>query len=162
MDEEIMDETDERARFTPSISSQAPLEPGESPFARYLRPPQEPEVARRSVFEKYLKRYGITLEEFVRQAQDAGSTALLQAVNKGQSRYNKLHKRYLEGLMQKAVYALGHAGQRAIAAVPSALGSTGRVALGTARGLKTGLTTCLLYTSPSPRDRTRSRMPSSA
>ena len=26
----------------------------------------------------------------------------------------------------------------------------------------TGLTTCLLYTSPSPRDRTRSRMPSSA
>ena len=27
---------------------------------------------------------------------------------------------------------------------------------------KTGLNTCLLYTSPSPRDRTRSRMPSSA
>ena len=26
----------------------------------------------------------------------------------------------------------------------------------------TGYTTCLLYTSPSPRDRTRSRMPSSA
>ena len=26
----------------------------------------------------------------------------------------------------------------------------------------TSLTTCLLYTSPSPRDRTRSRMPSSA
>ena len=26
----------------------------------------------------------------------------------------------------------------------------------------TGSTTCLLYTSPSPRDRTRSRMPSSA
>ena len=26
----------------------------------------------------------------------------------------------------------------------------------------TGLMTCLLYTSPSPRDRTRSRMPSSA
>ena len=26
----------------------------------------------------------------------------------------------------------------------------------------TGITTCLLYTSPSPRDRTRSRMPSSA
>ena len=25
-----------------------------------------------------------------------------------------------------------------------------------------GITTCLLYTSPSPRDRTRSRMPSSA
>ena len=25
-----------------------------------------------------------------------------------------------------------------------------------------GLTACLLYTSPSPRDRTRSRMPSSA
>ena len=28
--------------------------------------------------------------------------------------------------------------------------------------LHEGLTTCLLYTSPSPRDRTRSRMPSSA
>ena len=28
--------------------------------------------------------------------------------------------------------------------------------------LKQSLTTCLLYTSPSPRDRTRSRMPSSA
>ena len=27
---------------------------------------------------------------------------------------------------------------------------------------RTALTTCLLYTSPSPRDRTRSRMPSSA
>ena len=27
---------------------------------------------------------------------------------------------------------------------------------------KSELTTCLLYTSPSPRDRTRSRMPSSA
>ena len=34
-----------------------------------------------------------------------------------------------------------------------------------AKGLKIGLNTkgcCLLYTSPSPRDRTRSRMPSSA
>ena len=29
-------------------------------------------------------------------------------------------------------------------------------------GLKAGVDTCLLYTSPSPRDRTRSRMPSSA
>ena len=28
--------------------------------------------------------------------------------------------------------------------------------------LEAGFTTCLLYTSPSPRDRTRSRMPSSA
>ena len=28
--------------------------------------------------------------------------------------------------------------------------------------LRRGFTTCLLYTSPSPRDRTRSRMPSSA
>ena len=29
-------------------------------------------------------------------------------------------------------------------------------------GIRAGLYTCLLYTSPSPRDRTRSRMPSSA
>ena len=29
-------------------------------------------------------------------------------------------------------------------------------------GNTTGINTCLLYTSPSPRDRTRSRMPSSA
>ena len=29
-------------------------------------------------------------------------------------------------------------------------------------GLATGMIACLLYTSPSPRDRTRSRMPSSA
>ena len=29
-------------------------------------------------------------------------------------------------------------------------------------GITEGLRTCLLYTSPSPRDRTRSRMPSSA
>ena len=28
--------------------------------------------------------------------------------------------------------------------------------------LRTGINICLLYTSPSPRDRTRSRMPSSA
>ena len=31
-----------------------------------------------------------------------------------------------------------------------------------AAGNAAGLSTCLLYTSPSPRDRTRSRMPSSA
>ena len=31
-----------------------------------------------------------------------------------------------------------------------------------AAGIVTGVGTCLLYTSPSPRDRTRSRMPSSA
>ena len=30
------------------------------------------------------------------------------------------------------------------------------------KDLNTYITTCLLYTSPSPRDRTRSRMPSSA
>ena len=30
------------------------------------------------------------------------------------------------------------------------------------RQLGNGTSTCLLYTSPSPRDRTRSRMPSSA
>ena len=29
-------------------------------------------------------------------------------------------------------------------------------------GIRDGTLTCLLYTSPSPRDRTRSRMPSSA
>ena len=32
----------------------------------------------------------------------------------------------------------------------------------TNEGYETALKTCLLYTSPSPRDRTRSRMPSSA
>ena len=39
------------------------------------------------------------------------------------------------------------------------------VALGSTEGLRRGadcVDTCLLYTSPSPRDRTRSRMPSSA
>ena len=30
------------------------------------------------------------------------------------------------------------------------------------KNYQSGLDTCLLYTSPSPRDRTRSRMPSSA
>ena len=35
----------------------------------------------------------------------------------------------------------------------------GRMAM---MGILIGLGTCLLYTSPSPRDRTRSRMPSSA
>ena len=33
---------------------------------------------------------------------------------------------------------------------------------GRRNGFLEGLTGCLLYTSPSPRDRTRSRMPSSA
>ena len=32
----------------------------------------------------------------------------------------------------------------------------------TAKAKKKGITTCLLYTSPSPRDRQKSRMPSSA
>src|SRR5665811_1595545 len=36
------------------------------------------------------------------------------------------------------------------------------VASGLAAAAHGGFTTCLLYTSPSPRDRTRSRMPSSA
>ena len=38
------------------------------------------------------------------------------------------------------------------------------VSFGTEAGLfqEVGISTCLLYTSPSPRDRTRSRMPSSA
>ena len=35
------------------------------------------------------------------------------------------------------------------------------IAMGASEGLKRGVS-CLLYTSPSPRDRTRSRMPSSA
>ena len=30
------------------------------------------------------------------------------------------------------------------------------------KAIKEGINSCLLYTSPSPRDRTRSRMPSSA
>ena len=39
--------------------------------------------------------------------------------------------------------------------------SSGVIAVDLANG-NTGSITCLLYTSPSPRDRTRSRMPSSA
>ena len=42
------------------------------------------------------------------------------------------------------------------------LGEVSRVAPWTALGKLWGLYSCLLYTSPSPRDRTRSRMPSSA
>ena len=38
----------------------------------------------------------------------------------------------------------------------------GNVLSGLAKRSMSGITTCLLYTSPSPRDRTRSRMPSSA
>ena len=38
----------------------------------------------------------------------------------------------------------------------------GEVAAEGAEGAEASATTCLLYTSPSPRDRTRSRMPSSA
>ena len=37
-----------------------------------------------------------------------------------------------------------------------------RYVVGTFAGKKTKVAACLLYTSPSPRDRTRSRMPSSA
>ena len=37
-----------------------------------------------------------------------------------------------------------------------------RAVLGLFEGVVTGAADCLLYTSPSPRDRTRSRMPSSA
>ena len=42
------------------------------------------------------------------------------------------------------------------------LGYGGMAALGHAGFIGVGAYTCLLYTSPSPRDRTRSRMPSSA
>ena len=44
----------------------------------------------------------------------------------------------------------------------SAPSSSGRVSTGVAKVLSTPSSSCLLYTSPSPRDRTRSRMPSSA
>ena len=47
--------------------------------------------------------------------------------------------------------------QQALAAVRSGADSGNPVG-----ALLSGLQTCLLYTSPSPRDRTRSRMPSSA
>jgi len=42
------------------------------------------------------------------------------------------------------------------------LGAPGGIALDTAGGKMYWTNSCLLYTSPSPRDRTRSRMPSSA
>ena len=43
-----------------------------------------------------------------------------------------------------------------------AMGSTDADGDGLPYGLEYYINTCLLYTSPSPRDRTRSRMPSSA
>ena len=44
-----------------------------------------------------------------------------------------------------------------------ATGSLGEIGIAPGHSpLLTGLMPCLLYTSPSPRDRTRSRMPSSA
>mgnify|MGYP003380661785 CR=1 FL=1 len=46
------------------------------------------------------------------------------------------------------------------AVVPAAVGDVGAVA--TQSFAKVSYKACLLYTSPSPRDRTRSRMPSSA
>ena len=46
---------------------------------------------------------------------------------------------------------------------PSGCGKTTLLTLiGALRTCQSGELTCLLYTSPSPRDRTRSRMPSSA
>ena len=50
----------------------------------------------------------------------------------------------------------------ALSAGLSALGSTKVVIFGGIAELIAGAISCLLYTSPSPRDRTRSRMPSSA
>ena len=47
-----------------------------------------------------------------------------------------------------------------ISAITGVAKSTGSISF--EDKILTGLSTCLLYTSPSPRDRTRSRMPSSA
>ena len=46
--------------------------------------------------------------------------------------------------------------------VPVGIGALAGFILGGIAGLLGALWVCLLYTSPSPRDRTRSRMPSSA
>ena len=42
------------------------------------------------------------------------------------------------------------------------LGVEGMISVGAVSGFITAINTCLLYTSPSPRDATLSRMPSSA
>ena len=69
--------------------------------------------------------------------------------------------------MRVLLSALGHPEKRfpsVLVAGTNGKGSTAATlaSILQASGLKTGLYTCLLYTSPSPRDRTRSRMPSSA
>ena len=63
-------------------------------------------------------------------------------------------KRPSDALLHSLAVAMG---ERAVAIILSGMGSDGSLGL---RKLKEE--GCLLYTSPSPRDRTRSRMPSSA
>ena len=60
------------------------------------------------------------------------------------------------------VNAFDSAGWAAIAAEIEALGTNDAVRVIIIAAEGRGFCACLLYTSPSPRDRTRSRMPSSA
>ena len=65
--------------------------------------------------------------------------------------YDSKNEKFLfSSLYKGAVYVMDSKGEAKVFATSSKL------------VLPTGIYTCLLYTSPSPRDRTRSRMPSSA
>ena len=74
---------------------------------------------------------------------------------------------YLEQLLKTGTSALGQAtsgmqpGDGRKYATGAAVGGVLGLLLGSKSGRRMG-SNCLLYTSPSPRDRTRSRMPSSA
>ena len=66
----------------------------------------------------------------------------------------------IRGLME-TIFGVTHL-QLVAATLNNALGQQLATMAGRAAQVRTWASTCLLYTSPSPRDRTRSRMPSSA
>ena len=62
----------------------------------------------------------------------------------------------------KKVIVLGASGDQGIPLIGALIDSGFDITAGVRRADAMQTTSCLLYTSPSPRDRTRSRMPSSA
>ena len=84
---------------------------------------------------------------------------LVTAVGLGAAHYMEIHGHVVTGMTNQVVWGLPHV--FAIFMIVAASGVLNVASIGSVFG-KALYKACLLYTSPSPRDRTRSRMPSSA
>src|SRR5665811_421302 len=81
----------------------------------------------------------------------------------GDDRQRSILRNQMRGIYQMAVYFAGQRGTRQTRAYAKRnISNRHSMCKAALRTIRQSNNNCLLYTSPSPRDRTRSRMPSSA